>query len=397
MLYFSILGIIFLVVIGLEVGYLYLLALASLLPQTPIKDTDRWLRFAVAIPAYNEADVIADTVRRIKDAKYPQELLDIYVVADHCIDTTAINARDAGATVFERQTEEKGGKGAALAWLFERIFHTCMGYDAIAVFDSDTLVDPDYFRIMNQRMGAGSQAVQGKHVISNPEAGWFPALTWAMFMIDNRFQNQGRARLGLSAKNMGDSICFQGKLIQRYGWCEGLTEDYAFRQRLLMEGICIDYEPRAIGNGEAAPNWDVARVQRSRWILGAYLANRNTARNLLIEGFKRGNAPLLDGALQAYLPSYSTLTILTGILTGLAWIFQVVLVHWLPMAFTGLFITIFFFPILNLAMELAPPKAYLMILTGPIYIFWRTWISIVARLSNKKDQWVRTPHTKIRK
>ena len=92
---------------------------------------------------------------------------------------------------------------------------------------------------MDSRLAQGAQVVQGQHVIRNPDDGWFPALTWAMFLIDNRIQNLGRSNLGWSAKNMGDSICFRADVLRRLGWGEGLTEDYQLRQRLLLAGIAI--------------------------------------------------------------------------------------------------------------------------------------------------------------
>lgn len=46
-------------------------------------------RFAVLIAARNEAAVIGDLIDSLKQQNYPAELIDIYVVADNCIDCTA--------------------------------------------------------------------------------------------------------------------------------------------------------------------------------------------------------------------------------------------------------------------------------------------------------------------
>lgn len=51
----------------------------------------------------------------------------------------------------------------------------------------------------------------------------------------------------------------------------------------------------------------------------------------------------------------------------------------------------FIFPLLALKFEHAPLKAYLVILTGPIYILWRTAIGIHSRFIKKNVEWVRTP------
>jgi len=372
-------------------GYLYILAIASLKTGQPSQYSSKNLRFAVAIPAHNEAAVIGKTVTTIINANYPPDLLDVYVVADHCTDGTAQTARLAGAICFERQDGERGGKGRALSWLLMRIFEKEGDYQAVAIFDADTQVEPVFFQVMKDRLSAGANIVQGNHVIRNPEDGWFPALAWVMFLIDNRCQNLGRANLGLSAKNMGDSICFQSGVLRWFGWGKGLTEDYAFRQKLLLEGYRIEYEPNAIGYGYAAANWGEARAQRARWLRGTYTSSRQSAKKMLIRGLKSRDPALIDGALQAFLPSYSTLTLITGLITLLTWIFQGWMLSWLPLTWTALLVLLFIYPLLCLAFERAPLRAFLVILTGPVFILWRTWLGISSRFIKSEVAWERTP------
>jgi hypothetical protein len=52
----------------------------------------------------------------------------------------------------------------------------------------------------------------------------------------------------------------------------------------------------------------------------------------------------------------------------------------------------FLYPLIGLALERAPFKAYLVILTGPIFILWRIWLSLVTRFGTKRIVWVRTAH-----
>jgi len=350
--------------------------------------------FIIAIPAHDEADVIGATVQGLRTLDYPARLFSIHVVADHCSDDTATVARRAGAFVHERNEGPRTGKGAALSWLFQRVLDG--GCDAVVVFDSDTQVHPDFLRVMDARLAQGAQVIQGQHVISNPDNGWFPALTWAMFLIDNRFQNLGRSNLGWSAKHMGDSICFRADVLRKMGWGEGLTEDYQLRQRLLLEGIRIVYEPAAIGYGEAAHSWTQARAQRARWLRGTRDASQKFARRLLVEGFKRQEGALLDGAFQAYLPSYSTLTMISGF----ALLVQLAVNSLIGPVFSrGVFTAwavvlslLFVYPFIGLALEKAPLKAYLAILSGPLFILWRTWLVVIARFGSKPVTWVRTAH-----
>ena len=68
---------------------------------------------------------------------------------------------------------------------------------------------------------------------------------------------------------MGDSICFRSEVIKKFGYGKGLAEDYQFRFRLLLENIRIDYEPSAIGYGQAPLSLKIAQHQHSRWRKGS--------------------------------------------------------------------------------------------------------------------------------
>jgi hypothetical protein len=248
-------------------------------------------------------------------------------------------------------------------------------------------------------LAQGEQVIQGQHIISNSTAGWFPALTWAMFLIDNRFQNWGRAVLGWSAKNMGDSICFRASTLGEQGWGEGLTDDYQLRQRLLLDGIRISYEPFAKGYGEAPRTWAQARAQRARWLRGTRQASRQWAYRLLKQALRGRDLALLDGALQAYLPSFSTLTCICGVAffgqVVLARLFEVTVPTGLLYAWATTCAMLFVYPLVGLALERAPVRAYLVILTGPLFIVWRTVLAIAARASRQQTGWVPTAHGEI--
>lgn len=377
----------------IPLGYWIALMLASF-HKPVLKDTQSEKIFAIAIAAHNEETVIASTVERLLGMEYPTHLFSVHIVADHCSDHTAESARRAGAVVHERNDGPRNGKGAALSWLFRRILED-RKCDAVVIFDADTRVDKKFLSIMNSQLMAGEQIVQGRHVISNPEDGWFPALTWAMFMIDNRFQNLGRVNLGWSAKNMGDSICISADALRKVGWGDGLADDYQLRQKFLLSGIKIAYEPSAVGLGEAPLTWKQAQVQRARWIRGAYDADQQHAATLLKMGIKNRDMALLDGALQAYLPSYSMLTafiLVVLLLHFVAYKFGMHVPALLIAAWVSIFGIIFLYPFIGLALEKAPLKAYLVILTGPIFIVWRIWLSLVARFGKKDIVWVRTAH-----
>ncbi len=393
---FSVGSLVILGLLGLAALYWYALPLAALKPlkNLPEATGPPATRFAVLLPAHDEAAVIAQTVERLRALRYPADLYHIFVVADHCSDDTAALARQAGAIVHERNERPRSGKGAALTWLLERVLQD-QSIQAVAVFDADTRVDADFLRIMDAHMRRGVPVVQGEHIIRNPQAGWFPRLTWAMFLVDNHYQNRGRVNLGFSAKHMGDSICFRADVLRAMGWGEGLTEDYQLRQRLLLQGIRILYDPRARGYGEAAPTWAAAQKQRARWISGARQAGRQFAPQLIRQGIRQKHWGMLEGGIQAYMPSYSTLTLMALILLGAQLITYRL---WgipspaLLFAWAGLGAFLFLYPFWGLAARRAPWRAYVAMLSGMVFILWRTWLAIRVRVQRRAMGWIRTAH-----
>jgi 1,2-diacylglycerol 3-beta-glucosyltransferase len=382
-------------IIAVPLTYWLVLALAALrAPVRPALPARPTTRFVITIPAHDEATVIAATVSRLQKLDYPAHLFEVHIGADHCSDNTAALARAAGAVVHERREGPRSGKGAALAWLFERVVNEQC--DAVVVFDSDTQVEPGFLRWMDARLLQGAQVIQGQHIIRNPGDGWFPALAAAMFLIDNRYQNLGRTNLGWSAKHMGDSICFRAAILRRFGWGEGLTEDYQMRQRLLLNGVKIDYEPSARGYGEAPRTWAQARAQRARWLRGTRFSSRQLAGRLLAAAIERRSLALLDGALQAYMPSYSTLTIICVV----ACLIHLLLVRpaisfgepVLSYAWASTCALLLMYPFFGLLLERAPARAYFAIMTGPWFVVWRTALAISSRLRRSPAIWVRTPH-----
>ena len=117
-------------------------------------------KFAVMISARNEEAVIGNLIHSIKVQNYPQELIDVFVVADNCTDDTAKIARESGAIVFPRFNDKEVGKGYALDYCLKCIWqqYPDAGYEAYFVFDADNVLDPNYFREMNKTFDNGAKA-----------------------------------------------------------------------------------------------------------------------------------------------------------------------------------------------------------------------------------------------
>lgn len=118
----------------------------------------------------------------------------------------------------------------------------------------------------------------------------------------------------------------------------------------------------------------------------------------MVTGLQKMDGRLLDGALLAILPSYSTLSFISLICLAIL-LFVNIFIHphfptSLVTAWGLVVVFLFLYPFLGLLLERAPWRAYAVILSGPIFILWRTWLALVSRFGRRKVGWVRTDHGK---
>lgn len=351
-------------------------------------------RVALLIPAHNEAEVITASVERLRQLDYPQDRFDVHVVADFCTDDTAEIARVAGAEVHERNDGARGRKGYALDWLIRRVLADGRTYDAIAVFDADSRVDRHFLTRMAEALAAPEAVVlQGRHIISNPEASLFSTLADADMRLNNRIRNQAKQNMGLSARLMGDAMLFRRQVLEQYPWigAQSLTEDRDYGIYLVTQGVRICFVPEAMSYGQATARWKDATPQRLRWYGGAFDLQRRYLPRLFALTL-RGNLDALDKLLELALPPFSllalgsvSLLLLQGLLLVLGdW------PRWLVIANIALVLLATVYPFLGLAVTGASARSYRAMTIGPFYAFWRVAIGIWVRLRYDSVGWVRT-------
>ena len=143
--------------------------------------------FAVIVAAHNEEQVIGPLVDNLKMLNYPNSLYDIFVIADNCTDNTATIAQKNGALVFERTNHEQKGKGFAMEWMFSKLFKLEKKYDAVAIFDADNLVHPNFLLEMNSKLCKGDKVIQGYLDAKNPHDTWVSGTFAIAFWVTNHF------------------------------------------------------------------------------------------------------------------------------------------------------------------------------------------------------------------
>ena len=223
--------------------------------------------FACVICAHNEERVVARPIASILAAHYPESLREVIVFADNCSDGTAsIAASFPGVRVMEKDVPSKG-KGDVLAWGLDRIRGE--KHDAIAVFDADNEVDPEWFSRMDAALRAGAHVATGHRMSSNSFVnlitGWY-SLYWNLM---NELSNRVRSSLRLSAMLTGTGFCFKKSVLPAEGWrTRTFVEDLEFAFFRNLDGYRVCYVPDAVFYDEQPTSVRPMLRQLNRWATG---------------------------------------------------------------------------------------------------------------------------------
>ena len=231
-------------------------------------------KFAVMISARNEEAVIGNLIHSIKVQNYPQELIDVFVVADNCTDDTAKIARESGAIVFPRFNDKEVGKGYALDYCLKCIWqqHPDAGYEAYFVFDADNVLDPNYFREMNKTFDNGAKASTSYRNSKNYDSNWISAGYAVWFLREAKYLNQARLTLNTSCAVSGTGFFIAADILEKAGGWKWhlLTEDIEFSTNAIIDGTRIAYCPTAVLYDEQPITFQDSWNQRFRWAKGFY-------------------------------------------------------------------------------------------------------------------------------
>lgn len=283
-------------------------------------------RYAVLIAARNEESVIGQLIESIHRQNYPQEFIDVYVVADNCTDSTAEIAYGAGAYVYERFNRVKVGKGYALQYLLEEISQSgnMDDYDGFFIFDADNLLEENYIREMNRTFSDGYKVVTSYRNSKNFGDNWISSGYALWFLHEAQFLNKGRMRVGNSCMVSGTGYVIAREILERTnGWNFFLlTEDIEFTADCIANGEKIGYCEKAVFYDEQPTKFKESWFQRLRWIKGYFQVYRKYGKKLFCKLGKKDGFSCFD-MLMANLPAFiltsvATVASLTLMILGLA-------------------------------------------------------------------------------
>lgn len=364
--------------------------------QKPHQETVK--KFLVLIPAHNESNVISSLIDNLFALKYPEELFDVYVIADNCTDETADIARAHGAKVLEHTSlpGEAKGKPHAIRYAIENI--NINFYDAVCIFDADNLVTLNYLEQMNNHLCAGDRLIQCYLDSKNPNDNWVTLGYATSYYFMNRAWQLAKSRLRLGNAIGGTGFCVERKLLQEVGWtADSLTEDLEFTMQALLTGVRATWCHHAKVYDEKPTRFFSSAIQRLRWARGHWDVCFRYAPKLLKRSILKADFRAFDGAMYLINPGKTVVWAMVSLLIVLSYFTELSGVHSvLPIWVWAILLLVNLVYVIGTVEEdseqtIRPIKAFFsLILFNYSYVPLFFW----SLLTFKKRIWVRTEHTR---
>ncbi len=297
------------------IGYQFVYIFIPFLKGARKYNAKKMCKYAILIPGRNEEKVIPHLIASIKGQSYPEELLDIFVIADNCTDKTAEVSRKAGAYhVIERFDKEKIGKGYALDYALNLIKKDFSDnhYDGYFVFDADNLLDENFISEMNKMFSNGHRIITSYRNTKNYGTSWVSAGGSLWYLRESRFLNHPRTIMNTSCAISGTGFLVHHEVLDKIGGWKFflLTEDLEFSLQQVLDGETICYCNNAILYDEQPVLFSQSWRQRMRWTKGSMQLTRKYFFKMVKGMFDGRGFACFDLAVSTMIPLM--LTIVSG-------------------------------------------------------------------------------------
>ncbi len=250
-------------------------------------------KYGLIIPARNEEKVVGNLIKSIQKSNYPQDKLQIFVIAHNCTDKTAEICRSLGATVYEYNNPNECTMGYAFRYLFDCIKKDwgIKSYDGFFLFNADNIVSSDYFDKMNDAFDAcgGKDVITSFRNSKNFGSNVMSGLYGMYFAYGCRYEMLGRTALNCSTRVSGTGYVINSDIVKD-GWpYVTLTEDWEFSADQIIQGKKIKFCNDAVFYDEQPTSFKVMWRQRVRWQKGHLLVCKTRLKDLVKHIFAKGS------------------------------------------------------------------------------------------------------------
>lgn len=275
--YVSIINLIFYIISVLVSIYLFhfaLFAIISVFHKKRFPNAEEQCRFGVLVSAKDEENVIPRLINSIRNSDYPQDKLDIFIIAHNCKDRTAEVASSLGANVIVYNNENARTLGLAYQYAFKQI--SVKEYDGFVILNADNVVKKDYFEKLNDAFvynGKDKVITSFRHSL-NIKDGTMPAIYSYYFAACCALSYVGREDFNVTCRVTGCGFVVPSRILEN-GWnYTSITEDIEFSADKVLEGETIHYCDDAIFYDEQPCNFKTMWFQRLRWAKGQNIVSR---------------------------------------------------------------------------------------------------------------------------
>lgn len=203
----------------------------------------------------------------------------LWVVADHCKDLTADEARRSGASVAVRDAGRLG-KGAVIDWWLERHADEWREASAVVVLDADSRIDPGSLSALRSAIASGADAAQAfiapkARASAGRLAGWSEVL---MQRIDDEARRRMRWPVPLRGTGMALRAPLLAELAPRL---HTLAEDLELDVLLAARRARVVSVPDAVIRDPKPESAAGVSRQRARWLQGQLQVLRDYRREII--------------------------------------------------------------------------------------------------------------------
>ena len=275
--YVSIINLIFLIISSLVSIYLFhfvFFTIVGLVRKRSFPKAEEKCRYGIIISAKDEENVILRLINSVRDADYPMDKLDIYIIAHNCKDKTADIAKSMGVNVIVYNDENARTLGKAYQYAFKKI--NIKDYDGFIVLNADNVVSKDYFEKLNDAFvyyKKDCALTTFRHAL-NIKDGIMPALYSYYFAVSCLLAYTGRECFNVSCRVTGCGFVLPIRLLED-GWnYTSITEDIELSADQILNGEIIHYCDDAVFYDEQPRDFKTMWFQRLRWSKGQNLTSR---------------------------------------------------------------------------------------------------------------------------
>ena len=309
-------------ILPVMVFLLQVLAAIFLKKPSPIMlQVDNRPIIAVLMPAHNESLVITQTIQSIMPQLKSQDQL--LVVADNCSDDTAAIARNLGATVIERTSQNERGKGYALDYGLQHL--KANSPQIVLIIDADCMVENDAINKLASACVVYQRPIQALYLMeSQPNASLKARIAAFAWLVKNKVRPLGFKALGLPCQLMGTGMAFLWEDIIKVNLASGhIVEDMKLGADLSRMNKAPLFLPDALVTSIFPPTAEATNTQRTRWEHGHLSMILTEAPRLFFEAIKTKNSQMLCLALDLIVPPLVSLLLACAVILIISLVFSI--------------------------------------------------------------------------